>query len=441
MGRVRRLILVWALGLWLPAGAAAAAVTNVCPETPPTARAPSAGGSAAAPLMVTGTSHIVIMEYEAWFGPAATTGINPQPQVTTCLESADMAATGGGYDSADPAVIARHAAWLEQMGMDAVTLDLTNNVSCIYDGDDPAIIAKACPDAAFRAQNRAIRANDIGLYAAWSRLGTPLKIVPLLGGFDPWAVTPDPSDAHRRTALEKEIEDFGTRMAAYPALSVIYGGRPLMLLYLGTPVDPGRVHAIRSMLRADGLETRFNIKLIGGYLDSQPAFWADPQATPTGPIEIAPAWGFWSVVDRINFWGAPPAPYYPTYNRIGGRIGGRIENLTVSLATAGQAGWGCGKNGGLPYCPDAALRYCGEGFENGCQPGLYETLREFMGYARQLEPTFLIVDQLNEFAQPDEGWNAETNDDAEPTRQWGYSAMRALITEIAGYRRAVAAGN
>jgi len=53
------------------------------------------------PLVVDRNSHIVVMEYEAWFGPNAVTfqGTAAKP----ILQSADMQAVGGGYDSADPA--------------------------------------------------------------------------------------------------------------------------------------------------------------------------------------------------------------------------------------------------------------------------------------------------------------------------------------------------
>ena len=254
----------------------------------------------------------------------------------------------------------------------------------------------------------------------------------MLGGFDRYAVTADKDDSRRRTALEKEAEYFGHFMADFPAMNVFYQGKPLMLIYTGTPVDPARVRAIRKLLGESGLDRHYTFRLIAGYLDSQPAFWANPNETPDGPIEIAPRYGFWSVVDRLNFWGAPPAPYYPTYNR----VASGIENMTASIATAGQNGWNCATNTGeYRYCPDAALRYCGQGHENGCDRGVYETLAEFMTYARSLKPIFLILNQFNEFAQPDEGWNANTNDDVEPTRQWEYTAMQALIEQVTRYRK------
>src|SRR5271165_7172505 len=92
---------------------------------------PAAASSGAAdpnlPLVVDQNSHIVVMEYEAWFGPKAVTfqGTAALP----LLQSADMQSVGGGYDSADPAVIQQHVAWLEYMGVDAATIDLTNNVA------------------------------------------------------------------------------------------------------------------------------------------------------------------------------------------------------------------------------------------------------------------------------------------------------------------------
>jgi hypothetical protein len=433
--RAGRIVLLacLAMAVLLPAAQARDATltpgtVNVCPGKPPEGRAPSAGGVASAPLIVDDASHIVVMEYEAWFGPR--TGIRPQPNLTTCLQSADMEKLGGGYDSTDPFVIAHHIKWLEQEGVDAATLDLTNNVSCIFDGDNPDIIAKVCPDAKFRVQQLGIRDNAGNLYPAWTRARTRLKIIPLLGGFGRYTITPDENDPRHRSALEKEADYFGRLMEGHPALSVLYEGKPLMLVYLGTPVNERREKGIARLLHDTKLDRRFTFRLVGGYLDSQPAFWAHPNETPDGPVEIAPRFGFWSIVDRLNFWGAPPAPYYPTFNR----AGARIENMTASLATAGKIGWTCPMTATPGYCPDAALRYCGEGYRNGCKHEDYETFAEFMTYGRMLKPVFLIVNQFNEFAMPDEGATAKTNDDAEPTRQWEYSGMRAVMDAIRDYR-------
>src|ERR1039457_3189569 len=86
-----------------------------------------------APLVVDDHSHVVVMEYEAWCGPKAVTFQGSA--ATPLLQSADMQAVGGGYDSADPAVIQQHVAWLEYMGVDAAISEVTNNVSCIFNSE------------------------------------------------------------------------------------------------------------------------------------------------------------------------------------------------------------------------------------------------------------------------------------------------------------------
>src|ERR1019366_4338508 len=110
-----------------------------------------------APLVVDSNSHVVVMEYEAWFGPKAVTfqGSSAMP----LLQSPDMQALGGGYDSADQTVIKQHVAWLEYMGIDAAITDLTNNVSCIFNSE--WFVKKYVPNCtpSFRTYNRNIRDN------------------------------------------------------------------------------------------------------------------------------------------------------------------------------------------------------------------------------------------------------------------------------------------
>jgi len=385
---------------------------------------PSAASIASGPLVATDASHIVVLEYEAWFGPNAVTFQNAEAM--PLLQSADMQSVGGGYDSADPHVIAQHVAWMEYMGIDAVTVDLTNNVGCIF-STGPVSREFCNPDTdAFRQSNRSIQSNTANLYPAWTALGTPLKIIPLLGCQTQLDLN---KGADGKSGFQKEIEFFGRLDSRYPNLSVIYAGHPLMLVYVGTPVDPTVLYRTQAVLRESGLDTRYTFRIVGGYLESQPTFWANPNEIPTGPIRIASQYRFWSVVDRLK----PAFRYFPTYS-VTPHDPRRAENLTVSLATAGQTGWGCPQP---TYCPDASLRYAdGSDFERYAPQ--YATLTSFMRLAREIDPTFLIVDQFNEFAQPDEGWNADTSDDAEPTRLpggWGYSGIDAIREAIQAYRR------
>jgi hypothetical protein len=460
----------------LGAGCASSASPPFVAKAPP-----GVGGSAGGPLVVDGASHVVIMEYEAWFGPKAVgfppRGTSPRP----LLQSADMQALGGGYDSADPAVIQNHVALLASLGVDAAIVELTNNVSCIFDSGPDALnpqLLNPCgqSDAGFnrqfQTQNRQIRDNDANIYAAWSALGTSLKIVPLLACQDNGCLTPysasgspagfgaDPCPAipgqphgnlggnpavEGTTSFEKEMAFYGDLMARYPNASVLYGGKPLVLVFVPPPTDDGHcmMGGLQKLLAATGLDSKYTFRMMGGYFDTDQTFWSEPGRTPHGPVALGPGFGalWWSWVDRLNKKFAE----YPSYTR--SPLYGRAENLTVSIATAGQDGWGsypaacrnapskrapfsdCQR--GTDYYIDSSLR------DQGGRP--YSTLAQFMGYAAQLDPLFLIVHQFNEFATPDEGWDAETTDDIEPADDGiGSGAVDAVRSQIQQYRARVA---
>jgi len=387
--------------------------------------ASAASSTPAGPLIVDENSRIVVMEYEAWFGPRAVTfqGTAAKP----LLHSADMQSLGGGYDSADPAVIQHHVAWMEHLGIDAAISEVTNNVSCIFNSE--WFVRKFVPNCtpSFRSYNQTIRDNTGNLYPAWTKLGTPLKLIPLLGGIDDNVLFPD---LDGKNAFEKEIDFFGSLLQQYPDRQVVYEGKPLMLIFLGAAQDPNRADhplwfKIRQFLKNHPeLARKYTFKMMAGYLDSQPSLWVN-QGTPDGPVEINPGYGFWSWVDRLNPSCTVTAfcPYYPSYNQ----AGSRVENFTASIATAGQSGWGCPNTNAPPYCPDDSLRF-GE-------DGSYTTLSSFMTYARQLDPIFLIIHQFNEFVPPDEGFDANTDDDIEPANLWGIGALETVKHQIKIYRR------
>jgi hypothetical protein len=389
----------------------------------------SASSNNLGPLVVNDQSHLVVMEYENWFGPKAVTfqGTAAMP----LLQSPDMQPIGGGYDSADPAVIKQHVAWLEYLGVDAALIEVTNNVSCIFNSETFA--KKYLPNCtpSFRIYNQTIRANTGNTYPAWARLGTRLKLMPLLGGIDQDVLY---KDIDGKTALEKEIEYFGALMNEHPCLNVIYEDKPIMLIYLGAAQDPNPQDnplwfRIRKFLKAHPeIERKYTFKMMAGYLDSQPDLWATDE-TPTGPVRINPTYGFWSWVDRLKptCTVQPFCPYYPSYNS----VGARVENFTASISTAGQSGWGCPNPSTLPYCSDDALRYGAD--------GSYATLHAFMDYAAELAPIFLFIHQFNEFVPPDEGFDADTDDDIEPANLWG-NDLGVVKHAIEDYRRRIQSG-
>src|ERR1022692_4876415 len=95
-------------------GAVAAVASGCGGQVALAANAPSAGRVPGSPLAVTDRSHVVLLEYEAWFGPNAVTF--QLAEAMPLLQSADMQSLGGGYDSADPHVIKQHVEWMQYMG-------------------------------------------------------------------------------------------------------------------------------------------------------------------------------------------------------------------------------------------------------------------------------------------------------------------------------------
>jgi hypothetical protein len=60
-----------------------------------------------------------------------------------------------------------------------------------------------------------------------------------------------------------------------------------------------------------------------------------------------------------------------------------------------------------------------------------------MTYAKQLDPIFLLIHQFNEFVPPDEGFDADTDDDIEPANLWGSGDLKIVKDEIKAYRQAL----
>jgi hypothetical protein len=279
-----------------------------------------------------------------------------------------------------------------------------------------------------------IRDNTGNTYPTWTELGTRLKLIPLLGGGTEDVLY---EDIDGKTSLEKEINYFGDLMSRYPDRVVVYEGKPLMLIFLGAAQDPARSDhpewfQIRTWLHNHPeILNKYTFKEMAGYLDSQPYLWA-PGVTNTGPEQIDPSYGFWSWVDRENTTCTLPpyCPYFPSYSVVGSGADSRVENYTASIATAGQVGWACPSStspsdtgpsstesgSSVPsnhqlYCSDDALRYGPNGD--------YDSFAMAMDYAAQLDPIFLIIHQFNEFVPPDEGFDANTDDDIEPANLWG----------------------
>jgi hypothetical protein len=170
----------------------------------------------------------------------------------------------------------------------------------------------------FRDYNQSIRDHTGNLFPAWTKLGTRVKLIPLLGGGAEDILF---QDLDGKTSFEKEIEFFGSLLQKYPQHQVVYEGKPLMLIFIGAAQDPNRADnplwfQIRKFLRSHPAITgQYTFKMMAGYLDAQPGLWAN-QCPPTGPVKINPGYGFWGRVDRLGgFLHDPFVPLLPVVQR------------------------------------------------------------------------------------------------------------------------------
>jgi hypothetical protein len=367
------------------------------------------------PMIMNSDSRVVMMEYTPWFGPDISRF--EDGDAIPVLNSNSMKKVGRvGYDSADPIVIAQHVKWMEEMGVDALSVDVTNNTTCIYAINYAAMDPHCSPG--FRAGNQRIRDNLANLYPVFAALGTKLKIVPWLSAQGTAIMDPD-SDGI--TPFEKQIVYFQKLMQQYPQLNVVYQGKPLITLFIG-PGGSDYLENLKKALRFVSdrhLDANFTFRMTTGYLENQRHFWANPSAPPPNqPVQINPATPYWSIVDRY----VPSASIFPSYNL----VNNSVENFAASIAFGsylpgyGQGGWG----------DFATQTYAkGVGFR-----GNGRLFQSFMELAEKLKPRFLYIRQFNEFKKPDTGWDANTSDDIEPTKKWGYQSLHIVRDLILKYK-------
>ncbi|HEX4420053.1 MAG TPA: hypothetical protein VH165_19195 [Kofleriaceae bacterium] len=388
-------------------------------------------GTPATPLTVSSTSRIVVMEYEASYGPAAFHV--DDAVVRPSLTSTSMSRLGlAGYDSADPGVLEQHIAWLEQLGVDAVTVDVSNDAPCAFDGPEISSVEPTCTSDE-RTLVQAILANENNLYAAFTpptppNVATRLKLIPVLDAQSAQLLWKDLSG---RSALEHEVDNFDALMTGHKNLSVLYKGHPLMILFTGpTPCYPAlsagcsptvadTMAALDAMtIHGMSVTSQYTFVIMGGYFDAQWQFWANqtPGFVPTSPNPLAAAYPFWTWVDRRQ----AAFGYQPTY----ATAGTRVEAFTASVAVAGANGWAAPHVTPLQHATDDALRGSG-------------TLAAFLGDAQALDPIFTVIHQFNEYGAPntsDEGWDGDTTDGIEPNTAVGSAYLTSAAASILAYR-------
>jgi hypothetical protein len=383
------------------------------------------------------TPHVVVMGYEPWFGrfshnnwtrPAGFDAFSILPLLRSAGMEIEVRRTDhwgqpqifkvDGYDSSDPAVLTQHFLWLEAMGVDALLVDFSNRVQ-FYKSD-----LTVGPEFAMMNNIRAI-------YRELKATGSKLKVIPLLGAYE--RVDVDSG------GLNQLLNDWYALMTTeYPGHAIIYEGKPLITIFhaVGTEFDSCGDTSCWQHTRNQLLKTRpstaktgnwldyITLRHVGGLYDSQPSAWGETKLDARAINNKRDSTvTYWSWVDRFK----SSLGYFPSFAK---DSQGRVEAFTAANGSGGNTpepvleeeqkekcyptrrGWiSCawGRHprfdGDKPYyAPDATLRV-----EDGVH-----TFSRYMHLAKELKPTFLIVNQWNQFEQTDEGFDYLTTHSLEP---------------------------
>lgn len=255
----------------------------------------------------------------------------------------------------------------------------------------------------FRSQNQTIRDNTGNLYPAWSKLGTMLRLIPLLGGIDADVLIPDTDG---KTAFEKEIAYFGSLMAQYPGRNVIYQGKPLMVIFLGAAQDPNPSDSPlwwqleQFVKQHPEIEAKYTFRLMAGYLDAQPDRWRRPGRLTAPSKSVRHMASGAGSIALTRLARSLPAPISPptTWQAPGWR---------TSLLPSLRREWRPDGAAPIPTrCPIVlTIRFAG--------PSGTRTRPWNLSWRKPagLSPIFLFIHQFNEFTPPDQGFDANTDDD------------------------------
>jgi hypothetical protein len=183
--------------------------------------------------IVNDPNHLVILEYETWFGPGyAQWG---KEEATPLL---------GLYSSLDPRVVRQHALWMDEMGFNAAELDWTNNLTGPFPGEG----AKEC-----------IAATDL-LLQVYSTMPQHPKLFFMVGPeHNLWR---NAKDVYAGPWFRQQIDylyDHYISNPKYREMFVTYEGKPLMLYYLNGP---------RIGLPPHLEDARFTMRYVGAWLQT-----------------------------------------------------------------------------------------------------------------------------------------------------------------------------
>ena len=202
--------------------------------------------------IITDPKHLIGMEYETWFGPGYAQWGHEEAEPVL-----------GHYSSLDARVLRQQTLWFNQMGINFVELDWTNNLT------------KPFPDSAAR---ECIASNNV-LFRLYANMRQHPKIVFLMGPeHNSWLnhATPYTGPWFKKQLNYVYAHYINSRK--YRGIYLHYLHKPLLLLYLNGPrfARPPTIH-----------DARFTIRYVGAWLEFTKEqrygvwSWYDQKATPT----------------------------------------------------------------------------------------------------------------------------------------------------------------
>ena len=369
---------------------------------------------ASQPLRYRPGRNLVVVGYYPWFGDRGQNKGGWRSKAVPAL---------GAYSSQDTEVIDQHARWLEQLGADAILLDMSNGPKCTFSPDPDS----ACGDPATADTFRWIKESVAVVIERFAANGTRLKVIPLLGGAETNAFEINPATG--RTYLEDQLAFFVELQQRFPSVFVLKDDKPFFTVFTGSQQDVDNGSAPTSQARVV-LERHPEIsgQRIAGYLGAQRHLWTGARSVDGvsfGEIDGERTRDyFWSWIERFR----PDEGHVPSL----ALKRGSVESMTITGAAPPfdmPFGWnGTDSCYGDPerktYWPHTTLNDHGQ------------TWRRLMRTAKQVAPGFLLINQWNAFWQScDHGFDAETIADLEPSSVTGYTAFLSARDEITSYRR------
>jgi len=313
---------------------------------------------------VPSSERMVGIAYSPWFPPTDWSRTWGTPKL-------------GHYRSDDTKVIRQHADWLTKADVDFIFVDWSNNVD-----HDPLMKGKSTKDKygnRFRKDIEEIEHATRVAFETFTQLDKTPKIAVMAGAQSKEAVSSG--------QLQKKVDQIYDTFIANPLyrkLYQTYQGKPLLIIYTGTP-SPW--HSTPPWN-----DPRFTVRWLTGFVTDQPVLRTK---------NLISKHGYWSWEDRGD-------QTYTVHN-------GKPEAMTVSAHWRGH-----GKKGDSYYIPK-------QGRKNG------ETFRKQWDRAVEIGPKIVLVTTWNEWTLG-EAESPEMSKDIEPSVEHGNFYLDLLSEMTARFK-------